>query len=78
MRIEPEIKGCFFCGRGNVVRVVDVDVINRNTGEREKHPMCHVCFNKARMCREGLKWNNRTLAIDFNRWTGELSMGEIA
>ena len=54
---KPKVEGCFFCGRGHNIRVAQFD----DNGIR--HPVCHVCFNRLKLCVDGLVWNGKRYGL---------------
>ena len=64
-------KMCIFCRKRKNIPIITVyDRINN-----KEHCICHVCFNQAKLCTDGLIYTDRTLRINISP-SGVLEMGE--
>ena len=54
---------CYFCGSTKNIKIINL--INHENKERQ--PICHVCFNQARICNEGLSFQGQTILLDLPR-----------
>ena len=54
---KPKIEGCFFCGRGHNIRVAKFE------DNKGRHPICHVCWNRLKLCVDGLIFKGKRYGI---------------